>query len=381
MLNTQYDVYVRSADLTTTAKLDFFESLLWNEKHQPVDNPGAFSLIISADAPAISDLLTPQAGIEIRRGADTVFSGEIRKQKRTRQVSANQYEFTGYSDTDLLNRRVVSPQPSTAAGGPYNSQEYDTRTDLCSTVMIEYVDMNLGPSSIATRRDPRVTLAPDPLVGTTVTGNGRWQKLSTLINELSLQGGNIGYRIRQNDQDLEFETYEPEDLSDIVKFSLENGTLLEYEYEASAGELNYVYVGGGGEGTARVIKEGQDGDAITRWGRTESFKDQRDTSVTADLNSSIAEELATGADTFIVEFEPSDIEDQQYFEHYQLGDIVTVNIEGQTFVEAIREVRCSLNQNGFRATPIISTPNNQNTLKMFDRLTKQNRRLSNLERR
>lgn len=245
----------------------------------------------------------------------------------------------------------------------------------------QYVAVNLGASAVSARKDPRVTSLADPLVGSTVTGNARLQQLDALLNELATQSGNVGYRIRQSGTNLEFQTFAPTDRTSLVRFSVENGTLQDYSYTSEAGSANYIYVGGGGEGVARTFVEGYDGDSMVRWGRKEIFKDQRDTTDATTLANSIAEELATGSDIASVTFTPKDIPQQTYYTHYRCGDKVTVVIDGVSFQESIREVKCSLDAAGLTITPTVATPNNSDTLKLYDQIASQNKRIKLLERR
>lgn len=380
-MHDEIKVLVRDSDLNTIAQLDYFESLTWTERHQFYESPGSWELEINAADPATKYLIQPGSGIQVLHKNETMFSGFQTGLIKNRDADLDQYTIKGLDDSGLLARRVVSPQPATGPGGPYNSQPYDVRTGVASTVMRAYVNANLGPGAIVSRRDPRVTMGPDPGVGSTVTGNGRWQQLCLLLNSLSIQGGGVGYQIRQQDTNLEFQCFAPRDLTSQVVFSEGNGSINSYEYEAESGTGNYIYVGGQGEGTARTIREGSDGNSIIRWGRIENFKDQRDTNVSAELLASIKEELAENSDTFTISFFPIELENQKYFEHYRLGDRVTVVIEDQYFQESISQVTCKLDSTTLTTEVLVGSPNNTKDLDIFDRIRRQNRRLVNLERR
>lgn len=374
-------VYARAADLTYSGQLDFYEELSWADIYNP-SPAGGWSLKINADDPMVDELKKPGSGIAILLdGSSTpAFSGYTTKIEYSKDADLAQYVFSGVDDSGLLASRVAHPQPGTSVP-PYSSTAYDTRTGVCSTIMRQYVDVNLGASAVAARKDTRVTSLADPLAGLTVTGNARYQPLDQLLNDLATQSGNIGYRIRQNGTNLEFQTYVPTDRSNEVIFSVENGTIQDYSYTAEAGSANYIYVGGQGEGTLRTIQEGYDGDSIVRWTRKETFKDQRDTNDATTLSNSIAEELAAGSDIATVSFTPKDIPQQTYWTHYRPGDKVTVMIDNVPFQEQIRQVECKLTQAGLTISPTVATPNNSDTLKIYDQLATQNKRIKNLERR
>lgn len=373
-------VYARDASLGYTAQLDFFDSLSWVDPYNFVGSPGGWTLTVNAEDPSVDYMRLNGAGITVVIDGVVAFSGYKTKVERQQNADVSQYVFSGVEDSGLLAARTAHPQPGSSIP-PYNSTQYDTRTGVCSTVLRQYVAYNLGSSAVAARKDPRVTLAADPLIGMSVTGNARWQQLDALLNELATQAGNVGYRIRQNGSDLEFQVYAPTDRTDTVIFSVENGTLQDYSYTSEAGSANYIYVGGGGEGTSRTIKEGFDGDSITRWTRKETFKDQRDTTDATTLANSITEELATGSDIATVTFTPKDIPQQTYWTHYQTGDKVTVMVDGVAFQESIRQVECTLDANGLSIKPTVGTPNNTDTLKIYDQIASNNKRIRNLERR
>lgn len=373
-------IYVRDQNLNYVAQIDFFDDLSWVDRHNFLDSPGGWSLTIDANDNAVDYLRLKGSGIVVLIDDETAFSGY--KTKITRQETADdsKYVFAGVDDSGILSTTLAHPQPGSSAP-PYNSTAYDTRTGVCSTVLRAYVNANIGPSAVTNRKDPRLTIGTDPAAGATVTGNARWQKLHVLLNELATQSGGVGYKIRQSGSNLEFQTYATNDVTDTVIFSLGNGTFQEYSYESEAGPGNYVFAGGQGEGTARTIREGYDGPSIDRWGRRELFKDQRDVSTTAELDASIVEELANSSDIASVTFQALDIPQQTFWTHYQTGDKVTVVIDDVSFQETILEVSCQLNQDGLTVTPTVGTPNNTNSLKLYDQIAQQNKRIRNLERR
>jgi len=380
VLNRRPTVYVRDANLDYVAQLDFFDSLKWVDAYNFKDSPGGFELTINADDLATTWLRDTGSGIVILDGDSVMFSGYTTKIERQQNSDRSQYIFTGQDDSGLLAQRLAHPQPGSTAP-PYSTTEYDTRTGVCSTILRQYVDVNLGASAVTSRKDTRVTLGADPAVGTTVTGNARWQQLSVLLNELATISGGVGYKIRQSGSNLEFQTFAPTDLTDTIIFSVGNGTLATFSYTVESGAGNYVFAGGQNEGTSRTIAEGYDGDSVTRWGRREIFRDARDDSTAALLAASITDELENSSDKASVTFQPIDIGQQQYWTDYQTGDLVTVVIDGVAFQNPVISVECTLNNDGLTVVPTVATPNNFDTLKMTDQIALHNRRIRNLERR
>jgi hypothetical protein len=180
---------------------------------------------------------------------------------------------------------------------------------------------------------------------------------------------------------LQFVVYQPVDKTGSVRFAVELGNLSAYSYTAQAADTNYAFVGGGGEGTARTIREGQDSDEIISWGRVETFVDRRDTTSTTELDQAITQALAEGAGKTDLSITPIDRPGQTYLTHYDLGDKVTAVIGGAAVQELVREVRIVLSPESQRIVPTIATPGRRDILAVFRRLARLESRMTNLERR
>jgi hypothetical protein len=191
----------------------------------------------------------------------------------------------------------------------------------------------------------------------------------------------LGFRIKQVSNALKFQTYLPVDRSGTVQFSVDKGNLASYSYSTSRSSANYIYVGGGGEGTARTIKEGQDSAGIAQWRRIEMFADRRDTTDTSELTQEVTKQLEEGKGETAVSVVPIDLPGSAFLEDYDLGDTVSALVDG-TVTDVIREVKVSLTPDGpQRVVPSIGTPGYRDVLKLFKALQKLNGRVTNLERR
>lgn len=372
-------VYLLNPNLERQGQVEDFASCELVERFNAV---GAWVLTVHASSASAGLLATPQYGIEVVRKSDgaTLLSGPMTKRRRERTADDNKLLVSGPDQNIWLARRKAHPQPATSAP-PYNSQDYDVRTGTASTIMRQYVDVNAAGGAITARQVPQLTLAADPVVGGPVTGKARWQSLLELGQELALAGGNLGFRIVKSGADIVFEVYQPQDKTEIV-FSEPLGTLAEFEYEATAPTATYLYVGGGGEGTARVIREGPEPDEYSAWGRFEEFQDRRDTTDTAVLDQERDKTLTEKASVTGLSITPIDKPDQRYRTHYDLGDRVTAVVDGVPIQELITEVKTILTPAGaLYARPTIGTVNRKGVLGAFDRLRSLGSRLTNLERR
>lgn len=376
-------MYVRNAALSRVAQVNYCRRLRCIARHDLDDHIGTWILDIDAANPATQYLTADGAGIILVEDGTTLFSGPVTEVRYKRTAETKTYEISGVDDNIVLQDRIALPEPLTApsATHTYPTNAYDTRTGVASTIMRQYVDRNCGPSATSPRKNSLVTLGTDPVAGSTVTGNARYQPLLEILTKLAIEGGGLGYRAIQSESNIEFQVYTPTDRSSTVVFSMERGTLYEYEYSIKRSTGNYIYVAGQNEGVARTIYELFDGDSIVRWGRVERFKDQRDTNVAADLTASGQEELETGATIATVNFTPKDTDQQHYGTHYNLGDRVTVVIDGEAFSDVIREVEFIWDSDKIKIIPTVGTQNSSSSISLYDRLSRTSNRIRLLERR
>ncbi|MFI9817569.1 siphovirus ReqiPepy6 Gp37-like family protein [Saccharothrix variisporea] len=343
---------------------------------------GTWSLEMDGRARHAAALATPGYGIElVRDDTTTVTTGPMRHRVWSRDGDSLKLKVHGFDDNVWLKRRLAHPQPATSAP-PYNSTEYDVRTGVASTVLRQYVDVNAGTGALVPRRVAGLDLDTDPLLGSDVTGRARWQNLLTLLQELAIAGGNLGFRVAKDTTDLLFQVYEPTDRTSDVMLSVELGNLYGYEYESEVSTVNYAYVGGGGEGTARTVQElGDTDDAIT-WGRIEQWVDRRDTTDADELTQELTKTLAEGVGRTGLSVNPVDIEGQTFLQDYDLGDRITYVVDGVASTEVVREARILLTPDGPQKTlPGIAPPGQAEVLALFRRLRMAEARIADLERR
>lgn len=344
---------------------------------------GTWTLTMDGRTPTAELLLRPDWGIELlTQDGHSVFSGPVTNVDRTRDQTTDLITFTGTDDMICLRDRLVHPQPGTSVP-PYSSTEYDVMTDVGSTVLRHYVDVNLGPNAIAPRRVYNLTLAtPDPLAGATITGRGRYQNLLTFLQERALEAGGLGFKLeKQETPELQFFVYTPTDRTASVVFSVDRGTLASYQYGRSRPEATYVYVGGEGEGTARTIRESQDPAESVLWNRRiETFVDRRDATTDAELDAEGVATLATGKSKARLDFVPIDVWGAAYLVDYDLGDEVTAVLDTE-LVDVIREVSIVVKPDYVRVLPVLGTPSSDVRLRSFQQIAALRERVTHLERR
>lgn len=371
-------VYVRDPDNNRVGMIDDFQSV----KAAPLFNDvGTWELKLNPSVPLASVLMQPRFGIELVHDSVQVISGPLDNRTFERNAQGRTVTLSGYDDNVWLRSRIAHMQPNTAAP-PYAIDAHDTRTGVASQVIREYVDANLGPSALSVRRVPGLTIRSDPAMGTNISGEARLQELLEFIRGLAISGGGLGFKIAQFNAGLQFQMWQPQDLSQTVKFSEALGNLGDYTFTDKAPVANYVFCGGGEELTDRVFVEGSDGDSVATWGRREEFRDRRDTTDTAEMQQTITEELTDQGPQTSLTINPFDTPNQRYGIDYQLGDIVTVIVEGEAIVNPVTGVELTYDPDGpLKTTSTIGTPNRASLWGLWRRVVAQGARIRDLERR
>lgn len=373
-----WTLYARNSDLLRSAQIDDFATLSAVCRFNDV---GTWELTLDYRAAAVPELLADGAGIEIRRDDFVIMTGPVTRIKRDRSDDDNTLSVSGVDDNVWLQRRIAHPQPASTAP-PYSVSDDDARTGIGSTVIWQYVNVNLGPGAIAVRQLPTLTMATDPLVGASVSGRARYDILLDLIQDLAVAGGDLAFRIMQVDDGLQFQVYEPEDKSTSVVFSEGFANISSYSYEKDAPEYTYVYGGGDGEGALRTIVEGQDPAEIVAWGRIERLVDARQQDDGPEVSQQIATALAENSEKLTLDITPIDTPNLKYGTHYQLGDKVTVVLDGVLVSDLVRQVEISLTADGpQKLTPVLGTPGRSDLIALFSAVRDLASRTRNLERR
>jgi len=299
-------------------------------------------------------------------------SGPVSQIKRTVDADGDYLEVAGADDTVWLARRLAHPQPASSAP-PYSANAYRVYTGELPVVLGLMVHENLGPTAIAPRRVPGLAVTVPPPTGTlpTLYANARWQNLLTLMQDTA-RGSGFVFDITN----LQWRCAPAVNRGAVFSADLE--TLGAYAVTTQAPGANYVFVGGGGEGTARVILEAGHSTSVPTWGRVEEFRDRRDTSALGPLQQAAGEALALGVTPTTVVFTPLDTPGQTFGHEWYLGDIVTVQAGGLTVTDLIREVHVLLDGYVPTITPSVGAPSGD--IGLFRALAGLDRRARQLER-
>jgi hypothetical protein len=335
-------------------------------------------------------MMMPGSGIIVCRDDVVIMSGPSNVRDYKVDISNNLITLSGYDDNIWLKRRNVSPIPADTSP-PYSTQEFDTHTGVGSTILRQYVNLNLGPGAVTARKLAGLSLGTDPVVGASVTGNGRWDNLLTFLQTLAITAG-VWFRIIQTGVSaLQFQVYSPIDRTDTVKFSIDLGNLTAFEYSSTAPTGNYFFVGGDGDGTARAINEFSDSTSVAEWGRVEGdFVNSSGSSGSAQMSQDGSAALASGTEQTSLSITPTDTPQCLYGVHYALGDTVTIQLSqpirtpyGQAgrIVDQIQSVDVHITaENGAVTTPTIASAPASQIKQLFTSFRDIKRRLNLLER-
>jgi hypothetical protein len=354
---------------TPLAEVDSFQSATIIARFNAVSTWELVLPPTTAAARVLLDSNLPRLLIVNADTGDVLRSGPPVRFERTSSADGELLTLSGVDDLVWLRRRLAHPQPGSAAP-PYSTTAYDTRTGSASQVLAGYIDRNAGPSAVTARQVPGLTVPTPAAFGPTVTMSARYQNLLEFL-VAAANAARLGIRIRN----LVADVYQP---TGSAVFSVDLGTLAGWQSVEEAPDLNYVYVAGGGEGTARLIREYQDTSSVLGWGRAEAFQDRRDTTATAELDQSGAETLADGAHPPGVTMEALDTVGQRFLRDWNVGDLATVRIGSTTITDVITEATIELEENTpARVTPVIGgSPD----LASWRQISSGNRRLRQLER-
>lgn len=348
-MSPEYHLYLRDGQRRRIAEVADYSALTFTRRFNGV---GAWQLLVPPDG-IVAELLTWDGGLIIVRDGVTVLSGPPITRERELSASANTLTLYGVDDMIALRDPLALPSPN----GAYDEDGYDTRTGLAGTLLQGYVNDNVGPAAgIAARTVVGLTVGGFT-GGAYVSARARFQPLLEVLQGLAISGGDLGFQIVQSGQSLVFSVYETRDRTRDAVFSLENGTLRGYGYTQHAPEVTHATVGGQGEDINRTIIEVDDPDAARTYGRRiEQFADRRDTNDPLKLYQAGRDALTTGAAKTELRLQPIDTAAVVYGRDYQLGDTVTVLVDGVAVQDVVREVQITVQADrGEEVQPTIGT--------------------------
>ncbi len=241
-------------------------------------------------------------------------------------------------DLALVAAHNVYPDPAAAV----NAQTPDTwtYTGNAEVGMRNLVNLNAGPGALVDRRVPKLVLGSVAGVGTSVQVTAqRMQPIGDVLRAMAETGGNLGFRTRQVGSNIEFQVYASPDKSSTIRFGFGLGNMRYVGYEVKAPTATAVAVGGQGTGATAAMIERVNTAQQTAWGRFEKLSSRSGDDPAQELEDEGDRTLAEGAATTRIATNVSDTEYQRFGDHYQLGDIVSIEIApGTSWNDVVRTV-------------------------------------------
>lgn len=356
---------VRDVNLARVGQITTDRLVVTADLVDPVNatGPGTWSVSLPREDDLTDPLLEPGAGVICTHAptGKVLWSGptRLRAVDRSTKDTLGMVTIQGVTDEALVWRRRAYPTPTAASTAQVDG--YDVRTGPAETVMRGYVLANLGPTAHVDRRVPLLTVAPDQARGASVKASARFDPLGDLLASLGRVSG-LSWRVVQVGDHLEFQVFYPADLSDVIRLSLESGTLATQRTEDGPPTVTRVIVMGQGEAADRQIVERTTPAAEaaeTAWGpwaRSEVTLDQRQTDDPVELAQAGDKALADAAGGASVRLIPSDDLAMPWPETWNVGDLITVETGAEPVVVPVTAVALRVGPQGVKVGATIGNP-------------------------
>jgi hypothetical protein len=277
-------------------------------------------------------------------------------------------------DLALLWQRIIWPEPNkilTDGKVATFNVAYAKHAGNAETAIKQLISNQIGAGAQNGRRDNRLFIPPSNNQGRQISIESRFAVLGEIVAQHSEDAGyraTICHDEAGNKPQLTFMFTPVNDRSDSVRFgdiySPSTGFITAWNYSLERPETTYVVVAAQGEKEDRqIIAIGPDTDAEQLWGmRREMLLDQRQAD--ANQTESAAEAVRNGrtrleenAAPVSITFTVADTADCRYRQHYQIGDLVSVDLPGlPTQVAPIREATTKITETGTEVSVVIGSP-------------------------
>ncbi|MEU7570336.1 siphovirus ReqiPepy6 Gp37-like family protein [Micromonospora sp. NPDC049240] len=359
----QYDdilIEVRDRDLTRLGQILPEEAEL--EASLIRNNVGTWKLTLPVDHPLTPALRTKGSGIVVTGPTDVLLSGPTVKPEAavTMDNPGGLVTFEGVTDDVVLADMLAAPEPSNPDLAT-QKKSHDVRTAVAEDLLHQYVDVNIGPSAPLSRRKARLSLGANLHRGTVMTKSARFPVLGELMAEIATVDS-LGFRVVQRGSELKLETSQAVDRFAEIRLDVDNGTLAGHRVSISPPGATQVIVAGQEEGVKRqflALNTPASLAAEAEWGRRiERFIDQRQTDDWDELRQAGMEVLTEeGFSTLSIQAVPAeDTLTMEFGRDWNLGDRVTVVVEGQELVAVVAGCVIKLNADGLKVGVAIGDP-------------------------
>lgn len=325
--------------MRTSDPVRFWSQLIVVERHN-VTGTAQGTWSVTAQNEGLAGLLSPGAGVILTQGDRLVMSGPVTSIQRGARVST----ISGVSDADILDGRIIFPDPTKAITA--QPTDYDNRSGPAETVLLGYVNANIGPGALASRRVNTLRLPASQGRGKTVSIKGRLGALGDTVADVS-ESGSLHVDIVHGEDTspyLGLSVRPVRDLTANIRFGSSKDFTAglvgdDWSYTLSRPTVTDAIVAGGGQGSNRIFAEKVDPTAEALWGmKREALIDQRQTTDATELAQAGTDALSDGSNPVAVSFTVTETADIQYRQDWRVGDKIGVSIDGMDLSNVVREV-------------------------------------------
>lgn len=357
-------VKIRDENLDIVGVLDDYTSLQMIPRFNAV---GAFVVEMNA-ASSQAHFMVPGNGLIISRGGAVIMSGTIREPNWTKSSSDGgdgKLTVNGVDDMALLAGATCWPNP-TAAAGSQTDDTYTISGVVAGNALRTLVDLNIGPGAHADRKIANLTLAAATGLGSSVTKQlNQFDNLLTVLQEIA-KIDTLGFRVVQVGANLEFQVYEPSDLSQTAKFTFGLGNLTDASYSVTYPTCTKAVVVAGGNTSPRVVQIYTRADAAFPGPWVEQFVDKTgvdsaSVDLAAQMDQAADEALTSGAAQTNLTMNPIDTPGLQFGVDYTVGDTITCQVRDDYVSDVVREVQITYEPSGgYTAKAVIGSSDGTN---------------------
>lgn len=355
------------------------------------NEPGPGEVTVPA-TPSVMELLQPGHRMVVVRDGAVWMAGPMEEpQDYTWGVSGEGEPGVGQvtvrfaDDLAVPAGYITWPDPAAAWASQPSDASRTIAAAPAETVIRTLVDETCGPGALAARQIPNLVLGADGGLGADVAVTTRFEPLLDVCRRLALEGGGLGFRVRQQGAQLVFEVYQPVDRTATARFSEGLGNLRSVAYKRSAPTVTHALVAGADpDAGARTYLEVADTAAAALWWRVEKHVDGSvDTDSGGELTAAGNEELAGGSAPVELATVTVDTEDLKAGRDFDLGDLVTVALPtGVEVTDTVRSITLAATADGGeQVTTLVGSPDATSDPRVVQIVRELGRRLGRLEAR
>ncbi len=274
----------------------------------------------------------------------------------------------------VLGGRLVTPQPFDLP--PWSTSSHHTVAGRASTAVATLINDHAGATARLVRQVPGLRVL-DRLAGVDGTWTYRLADLGSAVADIARAAGLRAVMRRDMGGALTADIGAATVRDSVV---VDETRLSKWAVSIQTHEASTVVAGGAGEGTARLFHIA--GDDIAGHARIETFSDQRNIGTAPTLAASAAATRAALSASTSLEGEllPSAIAGIDWRTDYDLGDRVTLQVQGTRWPAVVEAVRVTVAADGgLLVTPQLGKPTRSALTRLIRDVANVADRLSGLE--